>query len=110
MGKKLFVGNLAFSATESTIHSLFSQHGSVESCRLIMDRETGRSKGFAFVEMSSDEEAQSVISTLDGHEVEGRALKVNEARPQVERSSGGFGGSSRGDYSNRGDRGAGRSY
>jgi len=94
MGKKVYVGNLAFSVTESSLNDLFSQHGTVDSCRLITDRDTGRSKGFGFVEMSSDDEAQSAISALNGHEHEGRALTVNEARPQEPRS-GGFGGGRR---------------
>lgn len=95
MGFKLYVGNLAFSATEDSIHELFSQQGTVDSCQLIIDRETGRSKGFGFVEMSTEEDAKKAISNLDGREVEGRALKVNEARPQEKRegrSSGGFRG------------------
>ncbi len=91
MGKKLYVGNLSYSATEGSINELFSQHGTVDSCRLITDRESGRSKGFAFVEMSSDEEAEQAISSLNGFQQDGRALTVNEARPQAPRS-GGFGG------------------
>lgn len=99
MGKKLYVGNLAFSATEGEITELFSKFGTVDSCRIISDRDTGRSKGFGFVEMSSDEEAEKAISSLDGQELGGRALKVNEARPQ-ERDSrgGGGGGGSRGGF------------
>ncbi len=89
MGRKLYVGNLAFSATESTISDLFSQHGTVDSCKIITDRDTGRSKGFGFVEMGTDDEAQRAISSLNGREVEGRALTVNEARPQAPRSGGG---------------------
>lgn len=92
MGKKLYVGNLAFSVTENSLNDLFSQHGTVDSCRLITDRDSGRSKGFGFVEMSTDEEAQSAIDALGGQEFEGRALTVNEARPQEPRSGGGFGG------------------
>ncbi|MBI4405945.1 MAG: RNA-binding protein, partial [Deltaproteobacteria bacterium] len=94
MGRKLYVGNLPFSATESTLSDLFSQVGTVESARLITDRDSGRSKGFGFVEMSTDDEAQKAISQLNGKEVEGRALTVNEARPQEPRSGGGggFGG------------------
>lgn len=94
MGSKLYVGNLAFSSTEGSINELFSQYGTVDSCQLITDRETGRSKGFGFVQMSSDEEAQKAISELNGREVDGRALTVNEARPQAPRSGGGggFGG------------------
>jgi cold-inducible RNA-binding protein len=85
VGKNIYVGNLAFSATESSISELFSEHGNVDSCRLITDRDTGRSKGFAFVEMSSMEEAQSAISSLDGREVDGRILKINEAKPRESR-------------------------
>jgi len=85
VGNKLYVGNLAFSATEGSLSELFSQHGTVDSCQLITDRETGRSKGFAFVQMSSDEEAQNAIAKLDGKEMDGRAMKVNEARPQEKR-------------------------
>ena len=91
MGKKLYVGNLGFSVTESSLGDLFGQHGTVDSCRLIIDRDSGRSKGFGFIEMSSDEEAQKAIAALGGKELDGRALTVNEARPQPERS-GGFGG------------------
>ncbi len=105
MGNKLYVGNLAFSATEDSVNTLFSQHGTVESCQLITDRETGRSKGFGFVQMSTDEEAQKAISSLDGHEVDGRNLKVNEARPKENRSSGDF----RNSFGGRQDRG-GSSY
>jgi len=92
MGKKLYVGNLAFSVTEGALNDLFAQHGQVETCQIIIDRDSGRSKGFGFVEMSNEEEAQSAISALGGHEFEGRALTVNEARPQAPRSGGGFGG------------------
>jgi len=87
VGTKLYIGNLAFSSTEDSIKNLFSQHGSVVSCQLITDRETGRSKGFGFVEMASTEEAQNVISTLDGREVDGRQIKVNEARPKENRET-----------------------
>jgi len=92
MGRKVYVGNLAFSVTESSLNDLFSQHGTVDSCRLITDRDTGRSKGFAFVEMSTDEEASKAIAALSGQEHEGRALTVNEARPQEPRFGGGGGG------------------
>ena len=85
MGRKLYVGNLSFSVNESGLNELFSDHGTVESCRVITDRDTGRSKGFAFIEMSSDEEAGSAISALHGVDHEGRALTVNEARPQAPR-------------------------
>ena len=96
MGKKLYVGNLPFSATESAVSDLFSQIGGVDSVRLITDRDSGRSKGFGFVEMASDEEAEKAISELNGKEFEGRALTVNEARPQEPRSGGGGGGGFRG--------------
>jgi len=95
MGKKLYVGNLPYSATEQTLTETFSAHGSVESVKIITDRDSGRSKGFGFVEMSSDDEAQSAIETLNGQEVEGRKLTVNEAKPMAPRdnnSRGGFGG------------------
>ena len=92
MAKKLYVGNLPYSATEGFLTDLFSQVGTVDSCRLITDRETGRSKGFGFVEMSSDEEAEKAIAEFNGKDVEGRALTVNEARPQEPRSGGGGGG------------------
>jgi len=93
--KKLYVGNLSYGATESTIRSLFENHGAVESVNLITDRDTGRSKGFGFVEMTNDAEAQNAISALNGKEVDGRALTVNEARPKEERSGGGGGRRSR---------------
>ena len=92
MGRKLYVGNLAYSATEGSISDLFSSVGTVESCRLITDCDSGRSKGFGFVEMSTDEEAQKAIAEFNGKEVDGRALTVNEAKPQEPRSGGGFGG------------------
>jgi cold-inducible RNA-binding protein len=92
MGKKLYVGNLPFSATEGSISDLFSQIGGVDSVRLITDRDSGRSKGFGFVEMASDEDAEKAIAELNGKEFEGRALTVNEARPQEPRSGGGGGG------------------
>jgi cold-inducible RNA-binding protein len=92
MGKKLYVGNLPFSATEGSISDLFSQIGGVDSVRLITDRDSGRSKGFGFVEMASDEDAEKAIAELNGKEFEGRALTVNEARPQEPRTGGGGGG------------------
>jgi RNA recognition motif-containing protein len=85
MGKKLYVGNLSFSVTEQTLQSTFSQHGTVEILNLITDRDTGRSKGFGFVEMRTDAEAGAAISALNGTELEGRPLKVNEAKPQERR-------------------------
>jgi RNA recognition motif-containing protein len=92
MGKKLYVGNLAFQTTSQELQQLFGQAGTVESAQIIEDRDTGRSKGFAFVEMSTDEEAASAIDQFNGKEVGGRMLKVNEARPRENRSGGGGGG------------------
>ena len=96
MGKKLYVGNLAYSMTNEGLSELFSTHGAVDSAQVIMDRETGRSKGFGFVEMGNAAEADAAIAALDGKENGGRALKVNEAKPREERSGGG--GGSRGGY------------
>src|ERR1051325_1031019 len=94
MSKKLYVGNLAFQTTSQDLQTLFAQAGTVESAQIIEDRATGQSKGFAFVEMSTDEEAASAIQQFNGKEVAGRMLKVNEARPRENRSGGGrnFGG------------------
>jgi RNA recognition motif-containing protein len=86
MGRKLYVGNLPFSVTENTLQSTFSQHGTVESVNLITDRDTGQSKGFGFIEMRTDGEANAAISELNGTELEGRPIKVNEAKPQARRS------------------------
>jgi RNA recognition motif-containing protein len=96
MAAKLYVGNLPYSATEDGLKTHFSSAGSVASVKIIIDRETGRSKGFGFVEMDSDDGAQAAVSQLDGQEFEGRSLRVSEAKPQPERDSrgggGGFGG------------------
>ncbi|MBP9673820.1 MAG: RNA-binding protein [Bacteriovoracaceae bacterium] len=97
MGKKLYVGNLPYSFDDNQLQEVFSQAGNVESAKVITDRETGRSKGFGFVEMASDEEAQTAIDKLNGIEHAGRAMNVSEARPQAPRESrggagGGFGG------------------
>lgn len=92
MGKKLYVGNLPYSVTSESLKELFSATGTVESAEVISDRYSGRSKGFGFVEMSTDEEASEAIKNFDGKEHEGRALKVNEARPKTDRRGGGFGG------------------
>src|SRR5204862_5425552 len=92
MGKKLYVGNLSYSVDGSELEQLFGQHGQVVSAQIINDRETGRSKGFGFVEMASDEEAQAAIAALNGQQHGGRALTVNEARPREERAGGGGGG------------------
>ncbi len=92
MGSKLYVGNLSYNTTGSDLEQLFSQHGTVRSAEVIADRETGRSKGFGFVQMGSDDEAQAAISALNGQEHDGRALRVNEAKPRENRPrSGGFG-------------------
>ncbi len=96
MGKKLYVGNLAYGVTDGDLQQLFHQHGTVESAQVIMDRDTGRSKGFGFVEMGSDQEAQAAIAALHDKEVDGRRLTVNEARPKEDRGGGGGGG--RGGY------------
>ncbi len=93
MGKKLYVGNLPFSATDQILSDTFAQCGTVESSKIIMDRETGRSKGFGFVEMATEEEAQLAIQRFHGADYNGRSLTVNEAKPMVPRES--RGGSSR---------------
>ncbi len=92
MSNKLYVGNLSFSATEQDLEEVFGEIGTVQSINIIEDRDTGRSRGFGFVEMSSAEEAQNAIAELDGKEVEGRNLKVNEAKPRENRGGGGGGG------------------
>lgn len=91
MGKKIYVGNLAFTTSEEDLRSMFSVHGSVESTKLVTDRETGRSKGFAFVEMSTDTEAQTAIEKLNGTEQFGRSLNISEAKPMVPREDRGAG-------------------
>jgi RNA recognition motif-containing protein len=102
MGKKLYVGNLPYSVADSDLQRLFEAHGSVVSAQVIMDRDTGRSKGFGFVEMGSDSEAQAAIAEMNGKEVDGRSLTVNEARPKPE---GGGGRGGRGGYGGGGGRG-----
>ena len=87
--KNIFVGNLSFRTTEDTVRSLFQAYGSVERVNLITDRDTGQARGFGFVEMSNDAEADRAIAGLNGKEIDGRALNVNEARPKAERGSGG---------------------
>jgi len=89
MGRKLYVGNLTYGVTDSDLQTMFEAHGTVQSAQVIMDRDTGRSKGFGFVEMGSDAEAQAAITGLNGKEVDGRALTVNEARPKTEGGGGG---------------------
>jgi RNA recognition motif-containing protein len=107
MGKKLYVGNLNYSVTDADLTKMFEPHGTVESAQVIIDRDTGRSKGFGFVEMKSDQEAQAAIAALNGQESGGRALTVNEARPKTEGGRGG-GGGGRGGFG--GGRGGGGGY
>jgi cold-inducible RNA-binding protein len=105
MGKKLYIGNLTYGVTDSSLQQLFAAHGTVQSAQVIMDRDTGRSKGFGFVEMASDQEAQAAIAALNGKDVEGRALSVNEARPKTEGGGrGGSGGGGRGGHGGGGGR------
>lgn len=94
MGKKLYVGNLAYSVTDGELEQMFAAHGTVQSAQVIMDRDTGRSKGFGFVEMGNDSEAQKAIQEMNGKDVGGRSLTVNEARPKTEGGGGrgGYGG------------------
>ena len=92
MGKRLYVGNLSYSVSSSDLEQLFAAHGSVTSAQVIEDRETGRSKGFGFVEMGTDDEAAAAISGLNGTEHDGRTLNVNEAKPREPRGGGGRGG------------------
>ena len=103
MGKKLYVGNLSYGTTDSDLQGMFQEFGSVQSAQVIMDRESGRSKGFGFVEMGNDQEAQAAINALNGKDVDGRALTVNEAKPREDRG-GRSGGGGRGGY------GGGRRY
>ena len=105
MGKKLYVGNLSYSVSSSDLDQLFSQFGTVQSSQVIQDRDTGRSKGFGFVEMSSDNEARAAIEALNEQEHDGRRLTVNEARPREPRAGGGGGGGGGGGW--RGGGGAG---
>jgi RNA recognition motif-containing protein len=116
MGRKLYVGNLAYGVSSSDLEQMFSAHGTVQSAQVIADRDTGRSKGFGFVEMSTDQEAQAAIAALSGKEVDGRQLTVNEAKPREDRGGGGGrggygGGGGRGGYGGgRGGSGGGRRY
>ena len=98
MGKKLYVGNLSYDVDSSELEQLFGQHGQVTSAQIINDRDTGRSKGFGFVEMASDDEATAAVAALNGQQHNGRTLTVNEARPREERGGGGGGGGGRGGY------------
>src|SRR5688572_17815890 len=92
MGTKLYVGNLPYSTSNQELNDMFAAHGSVKSADVIMDRETGRSKGFGFVEMGSEEEAKAAIAALNGQKINGRPLTVNEAKPREDRPGGGRGG------------------
>jgi RNA recognition motif-containing protein len=107
MGKKLYVGNLTYGVTDSALEQMFAPHGTVQSAQVIMDRDTGRSKGFGFVEMGSDQEAHAAIAALSGKEVDGRQLTVNEAKPREDRGGGGRG---YGGGGGRGGSGGGRRY
>ena len=98
MGSKLYVGNLTYAVTSADLNTMFAAHGTVTSADVLMDRETGRSKGFGFVQMGTDEEAQAAIAAMNGKELDGRALTVNEARPREDRGGYGGGGGSRGGY------------
>ena len=101
MGKKLYVGNMSYDVDSSALEQLFATHGTVQSAQIISDRDTGRSKGFGFVQMGSDEEAKAAIAALNGQDQDGRALTVNEAKPREERGGsrgGGGGGGGRSRY------------
>jgi RNA recognition motif-containing protein len=109
MGNKLYIGNLGYGIGDSDLEKLFTTYGSVRSAQVIKDRDTGRSKGFGFVEMGSDQEAQAAITALNGKEIDGRTLVVNEARPKEGgggggRGKGGFGGRDRGGFGGSGRR------
>ncbi len=93
MGKKLYVGNLSYAVTNPELEQMFTRYGTVTSAEVINDRATGRSKGFGFVEMSTEQEAQAAITALNGQDSNGRPLTVNEAKPREERGGGGYGGS-----------------
>jgi RNA recognition motif-containing protein len=105
VGRKLYVGNLPYSATEQSLSDKFAACGTVETCKLITDRDTGQSKGFGFIEMASNAEAQAAIDSLNGQDYDGRPMKVNEAKPQEKRTGGGGGG--RGGYGGGGGGGGG---
>jgi RNA recognition motif-containing protein len=107
MGKRLYVGNLSYDTDSSELQNLFGQHGNVVSAEVVSDRMTGRSKGFGFVEMGSDDEAQAAITALNGQQHQGRALTVNEAKPREDRPRGGGGGGYGGGGGGRGGYGGG---
>jgi RNA recognition motif-containing protein len=98
MSKKLYVGNLSYTVNNSDLEAMFAGHGTVESANVIMDRDSGRSKGFGFVEMGTDQQAKAAISALHGKDFDGRDLTVNEARPREERSGSSGGGGGRGGF------------
>ena len=109
MGRKLYVGNLSYGVSSSDLQKMFEEYGTAESAQVIMDRDTGRSKGFGFVEMGSDQEAQAAVAALSGKEMDGRTLTVNEARPKEGGGGrggygGGGGGGGRGGYGGRRER------
>src|SRR3954466_15134843 len=108
MGSKLYVGNLSYNVTSSELEQLFGQHGTVQSAEVIQDRDTGRSKGFGFVQMGSDDEAKAAIAALNGQQQDGRALTVNEAKPREDRGGGGGGGGRGGRGGGGGGGGGGR--
>jgi RNA recognition motif-containing protein len=103
--KNIFVGNLSFNTVEDELRQLFQTYGQVDRVSILTDRETGRSRGFAFVEMANAEEGEKAIAGLNGTDVGGRTINVNEARPKADRPGGGGGGGGRGDRGDRGDRG-----
>jgi len=110
LGKKLYVGNLGYGVTSNDLEQMFAAHGTVKSAQVITDRDSGRSKGFAFVEMGTDQEAQAAIAALNGKDVGGRSMTVNEARPQESRSGGGGGFGGGHGRSGGGERGGGGGY
>lgn len=108
----IYVGNLPYSTTDGELEAMFAPHGQVDRAQVIMDRETGRSRGFGFVEMSNPQDAQKAIGAMNGFDINGRKLKVNEAQPREQRSGGGggFGGGGRGGFGGGGGRGGGGGY
>jgi cold-inducible RNA-binding protein len=108
--KNLFVGNMSFQTTEGDLRALFEPYGEITRIHIVQDRDTGQARGFAFVEVADDAEAAKAISALNGKEIAGRALKVNEATPRPERSGGGSRGGGGGGFRDRGDRGRGGRY